>query len=196
MNLADVASPLLALVGAWIAVRQLAHAKQYDGAQQITVGFETIGVVMHSHNSETENVYVELHYRGFTPLHGIRVCLMFEDESFWVLAKDSSLAPGEKLGPKYLEVPRSALPGLRLHVSWPTPHPSLHRKGLRYQALYVTLDQELREWRWLPLHPVLRVLRLPLGQWKKVNRKGFHDGALPGWPTGKPWKVVSLDQVS
>lgn len=137
-----------------------------------------------------ETVSIGLHYRGFEPLRSVRFCLLFEGGYYWRIVGDVTLAPGEEAGPKYLEIPRSALPGLRLHVSWPTPHPSTRRRGLRYQALRVNLNHELEEWRWFWPESLLRRLKLPLGRWRKVNNPQTSEKSMPGWPHGRAAKTI------
>ena len=197
-DISDASGVLSAVFGlfAYLVGRQsFRHQQQYEGAYQTTITFQTVGVVSHypSEDELKETVSIAVHYRGFETLRGVRVCLLFNEGYYWLLAKDLSLEPGEEFGPKYLEIPRSDLAGLRLHVSWPTPHPSTRRKGLRYQALRVSLDHELEEWRWLWGEWILRKLKHPFGWWKKVKRPPTSEKSFPGWPHGRPAVVKSWD---
>lgn len=194
-TVSGVLSTLFAILAFWIGRQSLKHELQYESAYQTTVTFQTLGVVWHdsSEPEPKETVSIGLHYRGFEPLRNVRFCLLFEDGYYWRIIGDVTLAPGEEAGPKHLEIPRSALAGLRLHVSWPTPHPSTRRKGLRYQALRASLDQELEEWRWHWFESTRRRLKLPLGQWKKVQNPQTSEKSMPGWPLGQPAVVKSWD---
>lgn len=178
--------------GFYLGVKQNRHARQYDGAYQNVVELQTLGVA--TFNSEkpesTEKVAVRFLYRGFDTRRGIRICLTFAEGYFWLLGKDIDLAPGEEFGPKYLEIPRSALPGLHLHISWPSPHPSLRRKGLRYQALRLNLRHELQEWRWGHFVGLRRRFGRSLGRWKTVKNPEIDPKGLPGWPHGRPAKTI------
>ena len=178
--------------GFYLGFKQDRYARQYDGAYQNVVELQTLGVVTHNaeQSEPTETVAISFRYRGFETRHGIRLCLTFEEGYFWLLKKDIDLAPGEEFGPKYLEIPRSALPGIHLHVSWPSPHPSLRRRGLRYQALRLNLRHELQEWRWGYFEGLRRRFRRPLGKWKTVENPPLDPKSLPSWPHGRAAKTM------
>ena len=191
-TISGVLSTLFAILAFWIGRQSLKHDLQYESAYQTTVMFQTIGMVRHdsSEPEPKEKVSIGLHYRGFEPLRDIRFCLLFEDGYYWRIGGDVTLAPGEEVGPKYLEIPRSALEGLRLHVSWPTPHPSTHRKGLRYQAVRVNLNHELEEWRWGHFEGLRRRFHLPLGKWRTVKNPPVDPKSLTNWPHGRAAKTI------
>ena len=192
LAIATFLSPLFGLAGFVIGLREDRRSRQYDNAHQSVLTFEMLGGP--DCNLEDPELYekvgIDLTYRGFESRRGIRVCLVFEEGYFWILSNDLSLDPGESLGPKYLNILRSALPGVRLHISWPTPHPSMHRKGLRYQALRLGLNQELQEWRWYRFESLRRRFRRPLGKWKTVKNPLADPKHLPGWPYGRAAKTI------
>lgn len=178
--------------GFYLGLKQNRHARQYDGAYQNVIELQKLGLVIHYEEQPEpiEKVTVRFQYRGFETRRGIRICLTFAEGYYWLLAKDIDLSPGEEFGPKYLEIPRSALPGLHLHVSWPSPHPSLRRKGLRYQALRLNLRHELQEWRWGHFEGMRRRFGRTLGRWKTVKNPEVDPKGLPGWPHGRPAKTI------
>lgn len=190
--IATLLSPLFGLAGFVMGLREDRRVRQYDNAYQNVLTFQTLGSPNSAlqHSDRLERVGVDLKYRGFELQRGIRVCLVFEEGYFWLLSKDLSLEPGESPGPIYLDVPRSTLPGLRLHISWPTPHPSMHRKGLRYQALRLSLNQELQEWRWHRFESLRRKFHRPLGKWKTVKNPATDPKSLPGWPDGRAARTI------
>ncbi|WP_175973576.1 hypothetical protein [Corynebacterium sp. Marseille-Q2823] len=190
--IATLLSPLFGLAGFVIGLREDRRVRQYDNAYQNVLTFQTLGSSsqVSQHPGSFEKIGVNLHYRGFEPQRGIRVCLVFEEGYFWLLSNDLSLEPGESLGPVYLDVLRSTLPGLRLHISWLTPHPSMHRKGLRYQALRLSPNQELQEWKWYRFESLRRKLHRPLGKWKTVKNPSTSTKSLPGWPDGRAAKTI------
>lgn len=190
--IATLLSPLFGLAGFVIGLREDRRVRQYDNAYQNVLTFRALGSPSPAlpHSGSLERIGVDLQYRGFEPQRGIRVCLVFEEGYFWLVCNDLSLAPGENLGTVYLNVLRSTLPGLRLHISWPTPHPSMHRKGLRYQALRLSLNQELQEWKWYRFEGLRRKLHRPLGKWKTVKNPTTSPKSLPGWPYGRAAKTI------
>lgn len=190
--IAALLSPIFGLAGFVMGLREDRRVRQYDNAYQNVLTFQTLGSPSSAlqHSDRLEKIGVDLQYRGFEPQRGIRVCLVFEEGYFWLLANDLSLEPGESPGPVYLNVPRSTLPGLRLHISWATPHPSVHRKGLRYQALRLSLNQELQEWKWYRFESLRRKFHRPLGKWKTVKNPSTDPKSLPGWPNGRAAKTI------
>ena len=193
-DVGNLLTVLFGLGGFYLGIRQDRHARQYDGAHQSTLGLVPIGLVTHdsSQPEPSERVAVSFRHQGFSTRHGITVCLTLDDGSFLLLARGISLQPGEEFGPKYLEIPRSDLQGLHLHVSWPSPHPSLRRRGLRYQALRADPFGELQEWRWHSFESLWRRLRLPLGKWKTVKNPPTDPKSMPGWPLGKAANASDL----
>ena len=186
-------SPLLTLAAVLIAVRQLNHARQYDDARQIAVAFTEVGIATFENGQEKMNkVAVEIEYKGFTQLRGLTVTIV-NGLTYWRIDGRKALAPGEKLGPKYLDIPNTFLQGSHLHVSWHSPHPSPRRGGLRYQALRLKYSGELQEWRWHSFEGLRRRLKLPVGRWKTVKNRGYVAECYPGWPHGKANLITSWE---
>lgn len=169
----------------WLAREQLRHAKQLDGAQQISLRFERVGIAFSDPQRDIrrDKVAIGLSYSGFNPLRGIAVHVLCGSQQISVEGPHL-LAPGEERGPIYLELPHNDLEKAHLHVAWQSPHPSQSRGGLRYQAVRMNLNQEVQQWRWHRCEAVRRACKKPLGKWKKIRKLHSSQKNFPGWPDG------------
>ena len=192
MAITALISAITGLAALLLGIKQLQHARQYDGAHQIAMGFSNYGTptVISGMKEPIDEIEIQLHYRGFQPLYGVKMSLLWDNGEHWDLCPETQLQPGEKFGPKVLKIPCSDLDKVHLHVAWQTPHPAILKNKIRYQALRMNLAQEAQQWRWRPFEHLHRRRHSPLGKWKAIHNSPTDQQNFPGWPHGPAAKTI------
>lgn len=184
----------------WLARAQLAHARDSEIGRSLGIEFQKTGELVNDNAGEVVNdnvvVAVQLTNMGIATIPKLE-CSIVEGVHHWELDPVYGLAPGEHTAVVRLELERISLDDVFLHVAWPVPETLGKRKGLRYQAVRMNLDQELQRWRWKPMARVFRGLdkgRRPMGVWKSFSPRSYSAKNLPGWPVGSPVGSLSWSE--